>query len=160
MTMMIIAVATLIGYPAYRVVRAQVTHGIERNGDRLDVDLKALGNFRFNDQTGTLADVPPEYRLLDGKNVALEGFVYAGRYAGPDNVHRFQFVYDINKCCFKGPPQVQERVFASMGGQGVSPDPTVEIRLIGTLHLTINTDEETGKILTVCTMDVKGVEPL
>src|SRR5437763_2495423 len=97
----------LIGYPVYTYVSAARSHGISRQGDLQVVDLKALGNFPFDESNSTIKDIPPVYRELDGKRVALDGFMYAGNSAG-DEVSAFQFVYNITKCCFNGPPRVQE----------------------------------------------------
>jgi hypothetical protein len=156
---LIVAVfSLLVGWPVYSFVRAQISHGIQKNGNRLDVDLKSLGNFAFNDMTGTIEDVPPDFRALNGKQVALEGFMYAGSNAA-DHVNRFEFVYNIQKCCFGGPPRVQERVFATVPGDGM-PLTGDEFRIIGTLHVVLNKDKDTGKIETVYTMDVKSAEPL
>src|ERR1700733_1693738 len=83
--------------------------GIQHTRDGLLVDLKALGNFEFDQNDGTIANVPPKYRELDGKKVVLEGFMYSRLSSvGTGN---FEFVYNVQKCCFNGPPQVQERVF-------------------------------------------------
>ena len=153
--------ATLVGYPVYRVVRLQMTHSIEKNGDRLDVDLKALGNFQFNDATGTVADVPPDFRALDGKKVALEGFVYSTDRT--DRVNKFEFVYNIQKCCFGGPPKVQERVFAKLGGDGIPNFGAYqEVRLVGTLHVKVtkDSDADANKITAVYTIDVNDWEQL
>ena len=149
--------ALLVGVPVFSFVRAQLSHGVQKHGDRLDVDLKSLGNFKFNDETGTIADIPPEYRELDGKKVALEGFMYAGNDAG-DHVNHFQFVYNINKCCFNGPPLVQERVFAIVPGDGVVPV-SQAVRLIGTLHINLQKDE-VGKIEKLYTLNVTDAEQL
>jgi len=154
----IVVFSLLVGIPVYSFVKTQLTHGIQKDGDLYRVDLKKMGYFAFDEFGGTLNDVPPDFRKLDGKQVALEGFIYPMEASG-DRVHSFQLVYNIQKCCFSGPPQVQERVFA------VVPNGTVEnsgeeIRAIGTLHVVLKEDKETHKILTVYTMDVKRIEPL
>jgi hypothetical protein len=147
----------LVGIPVYKFVKVQMSHGIERDGDLLRVDLKTLGNFSFNDTTGTIENIPPDFRKLDGKRVALEGFIWAPTGAG-EKVNSFQFVYNIAKCCFGGPPQVQKRVFAFAPKEGVDYLPD-EIRIIGILHLDLRKDE-VGKIEKVYTIDVEKTEPL
>jgi hypothetical protein len=159
MLTIIVVFSALIGIPVYSFVKIQLTHGIEKNGSRFDVDLKKMGYFPFNEMTGTLNDVPPDYRKLDGKEVALEGFIFPMDGSG-DKVHSFQLVYNIQKCCFSGPPQVQERVFAEVPNNGTVDYSTEEIRAIGTLHVVLNRDSDTGKITKLYTMDVKRVEPL
>lgn len=149
----------LVGIPVYNFVKLQLTHGIEKNGARFDVDLKKMGFFPFNEFSGTVADIPPDYRKLDGKEVALEGFIYPMDGSG-DKVHAFQLVYNITKCCFSGPPLVQERVFAVVPNGGAVDYLPDECRVIGKLHVILNKDKDTGKIVTVYTMDVHQVEPL
>jgi hypothetical protein len=149
----------LVGIPVYNFVKAQISHGIEKDGDIYRVDLKSLGNFPFNDSSGTVDNIPPEFRKLDGKRVALEGFIWAGDGAG-DKVNSFQFVYNIAKCCFGGPPLVQERVFATVPNDGSVDYLPDEIRIIGTLHVSTQKDPEVGKILKVYTIDVEKTEPL
>lgn len=125
----------LVGMPIYIFAKASITGGIEDAGDFKIVDLKALGNFPFNENTGTVNDIPERYRALDGQRVQLQGQVFAPDEAG-DRMTRFQLVYSIQKCCLGGPPQVQERVFVE-----VPPDLQVEnlhqeyASVIGTLHI-------------------------
>jgi len=114
------------------------------------VDLKALGNFPFDETNGTIKDVPPVYRDLDGKKVQLEGFMYAGNSAS-DELSAFQFVYNISKCCFNGPPKVQERVFARSN----LPVPFYGsmVRCTGTLHVAVRKNEA-GQTNSVYDMEI------
>ena len=157
MVTIIVVFGALVGYPVYTFVKASHNGGIEATGNGYHVDLKALGNFPFNDTTGTLADVPDKFRQLDGKQVTLEGFCYAGNQAS-DRINNFQFVYNVTKCCFAGPPQVQERVFAVVRGGGI-PDPGMYtmVQLSGVMHVAVVKDEG-GKISSVYTLDVNGAK--
>jgi hypothetical protein len=156
MILVAVVVLVLIGYPVYQFVSASFNHGVEDRGDMKVVDLKALGNFPFDESNSTIKDVPPVYRDLDGKRVALDGFMYAGNSAG-DTVDAFQFVYNITKCCFNGPPKVQERVFAR------SKDPVPYygqmVRCVGTLHVGVKKNEA-GQTSSVYELDVDKVEQL
>src|SRR5687768_7565017 len=98
------------GWVTYVIVDQVRTGGIKDYGSYFQVDLKSLGSFTFDEMRGTLDDVPPQYRALDGKRVLLEGEMY-NPYGGA-KVSEFQLVYSIQKCCFGGPPKVQERVFS------------------------------------------------
>jgi len=148
----------LVGIPVYNFIKIQVTHGIERDGNLFRVDLKKMGYFPFDEMAGTINDIPPDFRKLDGKEVALEGFIAPTDVSGPQIDH-FQLVYNVAKCCYGGPPKVQERVFAFVRN-GTIDYTDAEIRAIGTLHLAMAKDKDTGKIIAVYTMDVKRVEPL
>ena len=68
-----------------------------------DVGLKSLGDFDLPPDA-TDAAIPPLLRNLDGRAVALEGFVYAPNSATNNRVADFQVVYDtVNGS--HGPPR-------------------------------------------------------
>jgi hypothetical protein len=148
----------LIGTPVYIFLKENLTGGIESVGDMKKVDLKAMGNFPFDEINGTVNDIPQRYRALDGQKIQLEGQVYDDSEAG-DRMTRFQLVYSIAKCCFGGPPRVQERVWVV-----VPPDmkvPNVSggfARATGTLHIDLNRQE--GKATQVYTMTLDQLEPM
>ena len=148
----------LVGYPVYQYVAASWSQGVVKHGDVFAVDLKSLGNFPFDDTNGTVNDIPAKWRELDGKKVALEGFMFAPDSAG-DNISSFQFVYNITKCCFNGPPRVQERVFAQMAGNQQAPYSSQEVRCTGLLKVLLRKNE-VGKIVIVYAMLVDQVEPI
>jgi hypothetical protein len=158
MLMLVTAIAILVGIPAFKLVKGQINHGVENVGDHFDVNLKSLGNFQFDDKAGTLENVPALYRKLDGKRVVLEGFV-APPTSADRAINEFQFVYNIQTCCFGGPPLVQERVFARVPNNQTIEYTGEEIRIIGVLHVSADKDE-VGKIEKVYTMDVERAEPL
>src|SRR5437870_1578351 len=107
----------LIGYPIYVLIDAQISGGIKNvAGGYKQVDLKALGNFVFDGQNGTANDVPARWRELNGQKVVFEGEMYSATSAS--EADRFQLVYSIAKCCFGGPPKVQERVFCFVPNNG------------------------------------------
>jgi hypothetical protein len=149
----------LVGYPIYTYLDAAITGGIENAGNGMKkVDLKALGNFPFDDKTSTIKDVPQKWRDLDGKKVILEGFMYAGNSAA-DNVNRFQFVYNVQKCCFGGPPRVQERVFTVVPGGSVPYLYGYMVRCTGTLHVEVKKDDA-GTTNAVYIMQLDKMEQL
>jgi len=141
----------------YVFLNQTLTGGIEQHADYAKVDLKALGNFPLDGANGTMTDIPSRWRGLDGKRVVLEGFMYAPN-AASDQVNDFQFVYSITKCCFNGPPLVQERVFAKVPGSGSVPYYGDLARVVGTLH--VNIEKEAGIIRSVYTLDVEKVEAM
>jgi hypothetical protein len=151
--------ALLIGYPLYVYVDNVVTGGVKDlgNGVKL-VDLKTMSSFVFDQMNGKQEDVPEKWRALDGRKVVLEGEMWAPNAAGPD-VDFFQLCYSIAQCCFSGPPQVQHFVDARIPGGGVVPYYSGLVRVVGTLHVNVRRDPETGKVATVFQMDVERVEP-
>ena len=142
----------------YSFVNQSVHKGVRHFGDYDLVDLKSLGNFQFDPNNGTLSDIPPQFRALDGKKVMLEGFMWNGTESG-NRLHDFQYVYNVAKCCFNGPPLVQERVFARVPKGSTIPYLNDMSRIVGTLHVNVKMNKE-GTITSVYTMDVDKAEPI
>jgi hypothetical protein len=151
----------LIGWPVYTFLSESLTHGIHNRAGYKEVNLKALGQFDFDRDGGTLTDVPAQYRNLDGQKVLLEGEVFAPNESR--NITSWELVYSIQKCCFNGPPRVQERVFCSapsdksfpIGGGGYH-------KVMGTLHVTLKhtklPDGKPGPVEEVYHLDAESVE--
>lgn len=159
----LIVLLSLVAAPflwvAYMVVDQLVNHGVRDRGSYVEVDLKSLGNFAFNPVTDTLDAVPNEFRKLDGKRVVLEGEMFAPNEAS-DDVRQFELVYNIQKCCFGGPPKVQERVFARVP-DGKHDVPNFQyagiVRVTGTLHVRLRKGVD-GAAVALYEMDVEHVE--
>lgn len=129
--------------------------GIRVRGDVVEVNLKALGNFKFDGIAGKDSDIPAGFRGLDGKRVELVGYMYTDRYS--QRAAHFEFVFNIALCCFGGPPKVQERVFVS-----TPPDHPMRIvrdmvKLTGKLHVKVDHDDG-GNVRSVFTLDPERVE--
>jgi len=161
LVLLLALVAAPFLYFAFVMIRDAVTGGVINHGNYTEVDLKSMGNFYFNDSRDGVEAVPERFRNLDGKRVQLEGEMFAPNEAG-DDVRRFELVYNIQKCCFGGPPRVQERVFARVPDkmQGVANymyrNP---VRVTGKLHVkAIKSDA--GTVVALYTMDVEMVEPV
>ena len=150
----------LIGFPIYTYIDSAVHGGVKNAGDHVEVDLKAMGNFPFDPVNGTVNDIPSKYRALDGKRVLLQGEVYDPYEAG-DKMTQFQLVYSIAKCCFGGPPKVQERVFAYVPKNMEVENLTMRFaRVTGTLHIGTRKPQGSNEIGTLYTLDVEKVEPM
>ncbi|MEM8875118.1 MAG: hypothetical protein AAGD32_12780 [Planctomycetota bacterium] len=145
----------LLGYVAYDATR---TGGIRQTDTGFKVSLKEMSTFPFDQQAGTVDDVPQRFRELDGQTVILIGQMWApDQIRGP--VPDFELVYSIVDCCFVGEPQIQHFVQADV------PD-DMEVRLygqgdfievIGTLRVEVEHDES-GRIIGVYHLDVHGVQ--
>jgi hypothetical protein len=144
-------------YFGYVIVDQAVTGGVKDRGGYYDVDLKSLGQFPFDPVQDDVNNIPQKWRQLDGKKVALVGEMYAGGSAAP-KVPAFQLVYSIQKCCFGGPPRVQERVFVRAPPGKFVPFYWQPVRVTGTLH--VNARREEGQVVSVFDMDVERVEPI
>jgi hypothetical protein len=150
-------VLMLLGYPMYVYVDSVVSGGIKDAGDGYKlVDLKAMSSFLFDQNAGTINDVPAKWRALDGQRVILEGEMWQPTSAG-NSVDTFELVYSIAKCCFSGPPQIQHFIHSKVvDGKSVGYYPGL-VRVRGTLHVDVKKDA--GKIVSVYQFDVEDVEP-
>ena len=142
-----------LGLFLYNTIRGP----IQDYGDYKKVDLKALGNFAFDQNRGTIDDLPQKFRELDGQRVMLEGEMWADQ-AGAQ-VREFELVYSIVECCLGGPPKVHERVYADVPPDMKVPNYTRRgyVRVLGTLHVDVKKSE--GAIVSVYRLDVESVEP-
>jgi hypothetical protein len=150
-----------IGYMVYLFADTWRTHGIwdardERYGSYKKVDLKAMSLFQMNQNYATNADIPAEYRALDGKRVMLVGEQYLSEQSRGSQV-KFDLVYSISKCCFNGPPQIQHFVkCTSMPGKKIETYVGL-VKAVGILHVGVQV--ENGRVVSVYRMDVESVEP-
>ncbi len=150
------AVVLLVGYPLYIFVEESVTGGIRDRGDYLEVNLKALSDFPFDATTGTIEDVPAEYRKLDGRKILVRGEMYDPRGAG-QTVENFVLVYSIAKCCYSGPPKVQHWVQARATNDSINYYRGL-VEVMGTLYVDLK--REGGQVTQVYRMDVDSVTPV
>jgi len=125
-----------------------------------EVNLKALGQFPFDDQNGKVTDVPKDYRGLDGKKVALQGFMVVMNSAG-NTASECQLVWNVQKCCFGGPPLVQERVFliAKENARMARYDMYTLVNVTGTLQVKVEKNS-TGTVTSVYTLVPDSVTPV
>jgi hypothetical protein len=147
----------LLGFPAYVFLHEKLTGGIVDHGDYVEVDLKAMSTFEFDQDNGKLTDVPEKWRALDGKRVLVTGEIWQPREAD-GRMSEFQLVYSIAKCCFSGAPKIQHFVQAK-----VNPGKTVEyssnlVRVMGTLRVDVK--NEAGKVTQVYALEVESVDPV
>lgn len=152
----------VVGLPllgiSWLTLQGILNKGVSWHGDYAEVNLKALGNFPFNESIGTRDDVPARWRELDGKKVELKGFMFSPQSAG-DRGNEFQFVYNVQKCCFSGPPLVQERVYCHSRADVPIYSVTDFSRVVGILHVRVVRDKS-GAIHSVFDLDVQHDEDL
>jgi hypothetical protein len=150
-----------LGYIVYLFADTAISRGIwdvndPRFGNLKQVDLKAMSVFPFNQEQGTDAEIPPEFRALDGKRVMLIGEQYIGGSAR-GRQSEFDLVYSITKCCFSGPPQVQHFVKCTpMPGKKIGTHSGL-VKAVGILH--VGVQKMDGRIASVYRLDVESLEP-
>jgi len=151
-------IGLIIGYPVFWYVREQVTGGItDAGGGYLEVNLKSMSTFTFDQQNGKLEEIPKRWRELDGKKVVLRGELWSPTGAA-DEVDRFALVYSIAKCCVQGTSLVQHLVHSKpMPGKRIEYfEGQVEAR--GVLHIDIKKDSA-GGIASIYQFDVESLKP-
>jgi len=149
----------VFGYFGYAIIGESLSSGIHKQGNYNVVNLKALGQFVFDPATGTDTDVPLVYRALDGKKVQLQGFMVSTSSAAAQ-VADCQLVWNVQKCCFGGPPQVQERVFLHPPADHKINryDPYTFVSVTGTLRVKTVKDPIAG-VVSVYDMVVDDIKP-
>ena len=149
-------VLAIVGFPVYIYVDSVLSGGIHQHGNYYEADLKAMSDFPFDQESGSLTDVPQKWRALDGKRVVVVGQIWAPGSASPA-LANFQLCYSIAKCCFNGPPQIQHFVQARAAhGYVFYADGLVKVS--GILHVQVKHDG--GKVTQVYSMDVDKAEPM
>src|SRR6187455_1442525 len=98
MIFFILVVLLLVGYPVYVFLESALTGGIRDRGGYKEVGLKAMSLFHFDQENGTIDDVPQKWRELDGQKVKVVGEMW-DPYSAGNQVVGFQLVYSIAKCC-------------------------------------------------------------
>jgi hypothetical protein len=122
-----------------------------------EVNLKALGNFTFDEERGRTEDIPRQWRDLDGGRVALTGFMLSPWDAGA-GLQKYQLVNNVNSSSgFKRPPLVQERVVATAPASTPVFSMYDCVRVSGVLHVGVQRDQ-LGRVTSVFRIDVESAE--
>lgn len=150
-------VLLLIGYPTYYYLDIVLTGGVKNIGNGMkQVDLKAMSSFPFDQNNGSVNDVPKQWRDLDGQKVVLYGEMWQPSSAG-DKLDNFELVYSIAKCCFSGPPQIQHFVHSKVNDNGKADYYDGLVKVVGTLHVDVKRDKD--KVVSIYQLSVDSVEP-
>ena len=151
-------VLAILAFPVYWYLSVAMTGGIRDAGNGYkEVDLKAMSDFPFDQKYGTIEDVPPIYRALDGQKVILTGEMAPMQSAAPE-IDSFQLVYSVAKCCYSGEPQAQHFIYSTVQNGKKVPYYGGLVKVYGTLHVNVKKTE--GKVESVYQFDVEDVEPL
>jgi hypothetical protein len=154
--LLVVSMALLIGYPLIDVVEDALPHRIHRSGDVWVCDLKSLSNFDMDQVHGQTQDIPQAFRDLDGKRVLMSGQMWAP-YDADGPVRKFELVYSIASCCFRGPPKVQHIVKASLPDGRSVPYSPGRVQVTGTLHVGV---QKLGDAIdSIYRVDVDSVDP-
>jgi hypothetical protein len=86
----------------------RVPHPAPKKGEVLDMTIKELGNFEFDDEKPV---IPDDVKALSGCTVRLHGFMVPLDQA--ENISRFALVPSLFNCCYGQPPQVQHTIIVT-----------------------------------------------
>lgn len=151
-------VLAILAFPIYWYLSVALTGGIRDAGNGYkEVDLMAMVTFPFDQKYGTVEDIPPKYRALDGQKVILTGEMVPMQSAAPE-INAFSLVYSVAKCCYSGEPQVQHFIHSTVDRGKKVPYYGGLVKVSGTLH--VNVKKAEGKVESVFQFDVEDVEPL
>jgi len=154
--LLVMGFAGFIGHLELPLLQHDIAFGVIRQSDICQCDLKSLGSFKFDDLTGTVQDIPGVYRQLDGRKVSMEGFMVSS--GGDDErLSKFAFVYDLFPQSRSG---VQQKVFVFTRDHQTVEYMADEVRIFGTLHVKPDRESDTGKVVSIYTLDLDRIEPL
>jgi hypothetical protein len=86
----------------------RVPHPAPKKGEVLDMTIKELGNFEFDDEKPV---IPDDVKALSGSTIKLHGFMVPLDQA--ENISRFALVPSLFNCCYGQPPQVQHTIIVT-----------------------------------------------
>lgn len=155
-----VLVLGLVGYAMKVTYESVIQGGVINKGDYYEVELKAMSNFDMDPKLGSVDDVAPRFRSLNGKKVLLRGEIApTGFSAGPE-VDEFQICYSVATCCLSGIPKAQHFVActAPKGKMLKNFGSSASVNVYGKLH--INVIKDGGVVKSIFQMDVERVDPV
>ena len=121
----------------------------------IQVNLKTLGNFTFDEEKGGTQDIPRLWRDLDNRRVTLTGFMFNPSQTGT-GLHKYQLVYNAGSFSgLKWPPLVQQRIIATAPESTPMFSAYDLVRVSGVLHVGVQRDQA-GRVSSVFRMDVES----
>ena len=118
------------------------------------IDFSKLAGFNFASGHGSLADIPPPLRQLDGQRIKVEGFIIPMDQAA--DITEFALVQSLSPpdCFGPGPPAQQVIIAQTNPGKALRYEPD-QLKVAGTLHVRVARDS--GYIVNVYEMTVDSV---
>ena len=156
-TAMQLRTSTVFHYGLFATVAGAVLAGAlncERrraDGSPPELSTTTLGDFKFDQAAGTIADVPQGLRALDGRRVVVLGEMWDPN----EDSHNWELTKLPKAHDWPGPPQVQKFVFChSAAPVSFYSD---EVRATGVLHVKVQ--QEDGRVVKLYELDVEDVRP-
>jgi hypothetical protein len=102
-----------------------------------------------------LAQIPPEVRALNEKDVSVSGFMLPMKYEGKLTTE-FLLLKNQSLCCYGMPPKITEWVNVRVVGKGVKPIMDVPVTVSGVFH--IGDVRENGELVGIYRLDADKVK--
>lgn len=131
------AAAAAATQPAAASNEPRKPHPAPKAGETLEMSIKDLGNFNYNQETG--GNIPDDVKNLSGATLRLRGYMIPMDQA--ENITQFALVPSLFSCCFGQPPQLQHTIVVNCPkGKAVSYFPD-EILVEGKLNVQEKKDD-------------------
>ena len=102
-----------------------------------------------------LAQIPPEVRALNEKDVSVSGFMLPMKYEGKLTTE-FLLLKNQSLCCYGMPPKITEWVNVRVVGKGVKPIMDVPVTVCGVFH--VGDVRENGELVGIYRLDADNVK--
>jgi len=102
----------------------------------------------------TRAQIPANVQSLDGRDVAIQGFLLPVRMNNGLTVE-FLLMRNQSMCCYGVPPKINEWITVCTAGGGVKPVMDQPVTVAGTLH--VGPIEENGSLAGIYRLDARKV---
>ena len=121
----------------------RVPHHRPAPGQTLDITIKELGNFDYDQDRG--GNIPADVKALDGCKIRLRGYMMPLDQA--QHITRFALVPSLFSCCFGQPPQIQHTITVATPVQVALEFSADEVVVDGTLS--VNEKKDDGYIVSI-----------
>jgi hypothetical protein len=127
-------------------------HPAPKSGEVLEMAIKELGNFEYNQETG--GNIPADVKALTGSTIRLRGYMIPMDQA--ENITQFALVPSLFACCFGQPPQIQHTIVVNCPkGKAVTYFPD-EILVEG--KLTVQEKKDDGYVVSLFEIEAGSVK--
>lgn len=123
------------------------------------IDLKEIADFDMDQDNGTIDDIPPRFRKLDGRDIVTYGQMWNATKRADGGLSYFQLVYSRTKWSFQGAPRSQDFVDCDVPPSVVVKFDPCEFKISGKLHVVLRRDPG-GYLKSIYHIDVTSVEQL
>jgi hypothetical protein len=127
-------------------------HPAPKAGETLDLTIKDLGNFEFDDEKPV---IPDDVKALSGSTIKLHGYMVPLDQA--ENISRFALVPSLFACCYGQPPQVQHTIIVTCPKGKAVQYCSDEIVVEG--KLTVDLIKDDGFITGIFAVETTSVKP-